>query len=63
MYEVMRKGSWHIRPGHTVTVHVDAPIPTAGLRDDEIPELAERARVVVAGHVDRYWAERGGSRS
>lgn len=63
MYDVMRKGSWHIRPGHTVTVHVDAPIPTAGLTDADIPALAERARDVVAGHVDRYWEERGGARS
>lgn len=57
MYRVMRKGSWLIRPGHTVTVFVDAPIPTAGLPDAAIPELADRVREVVAGRVDAYWRE------
>ncbi len=55
MYRVNRKGSWLIRPGHTVTVYVDAPIPTAGLPDAAIPELAERVRSVIARRVDDYW--------
>lgn len=59
MYRVLRKGSWLIRPGYDVTVYVDAPIPTAGLTDAEIPALAERVREVIAGRVDAYWASHG----
>lgn len=57
MYRVMRKGSWLIRPGHEVTVYVDAPIPTAGLPDAAIPELAERVREVMAARIDAYWRQ------
>ena len=65
MYEVMRKGSYLLRPGHTVTVHVERPIPTAGLRDDEVPALAAEVQRVVAARIDTYWrekAERGAAR-
>ncbi len=55
MYRVMRKGSWVIRPGQEVTVYVDAPIETAHLTDDEIPDLAQRVHDVVSGRVDAYW--------
>ena len=55
MYRVMRKGSWLIRPGYTVTVYVEKPIPTAGLTDAEIPALAEQVREVIASRVDAYW--------
>lgn len=58
MYRVMRKGSWLIRPGHDVTVYVDKPIPTKGLPDSAIPELADQVRSVIAGRVDAYWKER-----
>lgn len=58
MYDVMRKGSLHLRPGYTVTVHVCEPIPTAGLTDDQIPELAEQCRRAVAEKVDAYWASK-----
>ena len=65
MYDVMRKGSYLLRPGYDVTVYVERPIPTAGLRDDEIPALAAEVQRVVAARVDAYWrekAERGGAR-
>lgn len=66
MYEVMRKGSYLLRPGHTVTVYVEKPIPTIGLRDDEIPALSVEAQRVVSARVDAYWREKaervGGSR-
>jgi 1-acyl-sn-glycerol-3-phosphate acyltransferase len=55
MYRVMRKGSWLIRPGHDVTVYVDAPIPTQGIPDSGIPELAEHVRSVISARVDAYW--------
>lgn len=55
MYNVLRKGSALMRPGWDVTVYVERPIPTAHLRDDEIPALAEQVRQVAAARVDRYW--------
>jgi 1-acyl-sn-glycerol-3-phosphate acyltransferase len=58
MYEVMRKGSYLLRPGRAVTVYVEKPIPTRGLRDDEIPALAAEAQRVVAARVDAYWREK-----
>lgn len=59
MYEVMRKGSWMIRPGHTVTVHVEAPIETAGLDDAGVAALTERAHGVIASKVDAHLHEHG----
>lgn len=62
MYEVMRKGSLLIRPGHTVTIHVGAPIPMKGRKDVEVRAALEEARSVISGHVDKYWEERARSR-
>jgi len=59
MYEVLRKGSWLLRPGHTVTVHVLAPVPTQGVTDEQLPELAAEVQRRIADVVDAYWAERG----
>ncbi|MFW5924852.1 MAG: lysophospholipid acyltransferase family protein [Myxococcota bacterium] len=56
MYDVMRKGSWIIRPGHTITVHVHAPIATKGVTDEELPAFAEHVRSIVAGPVNAYFA-------
>lgn len=55
MYEVLRKGSWLLRPGRTVTVHVLAPIPTKGLSDAEIDEVAAIAQSRISEKVDTYW--------
>ncbi len=57
-YEMMRKGSLLIRPGHTITVHVEEPVPTEGLSRQDVPALAERVRSVIARRVDDYWAAR-----
>lgn len=57
-FEMMRKGSWLIRPGNTITVHCDAPIPTAGLRDDELPALIDKVHGTIAARLDQYWNER-----
>jgi 1-acyl-sn-glycerol-3-phosphate acyltransferase len=62
-FEMMRKGSMLIRPGHTITVWVERPIPTAGIPDEEVPALAERVRAAVAARVDAYWAERAAERA
>lgn len=51
MFDVLRKGSLHLRPGD-VTVHVLAPIPTAGLADAELDVLAERVRAQIAALVE-----------
>lgn len=59
MYEVLRKGSWLMRPGHAITVHVLAPIETEGLSDEEILALARKVEAQIAEVVDAYWAERG----
>jgi len=54
MYEVLKKGSWLIRPGGNVTVWCDAPMETAGLSDEEVLALADRAQRVVATRVDAH---------
>jgi 1-acyl-sn-glycerol-3-phosphate acyltransferase len=60
MQEVMRADSWIIRPGRTVTVYCERPVPTAGIPDEEIPALAERVREPIRRRVDRYCQEREG---
>ncbi|MFT7518819.1 MAG: 1-acyl-sn-glycerol-3-phosphate acyltransferase [Kiritimatiellia bacterium] len=55
MYETMRTGSWLLRPGYTVTVHVMAPIPTVDLTDEQIPQLAQTVQRRLAENVDIYW--------
>lgn len=58
-YELMRKGSLLVRPGHEITVYLEDPIETAGLPDTAIPELAEHVRSIVARRVDDYWRQKG----
>lgn len=58
MYEVMRKGSWLIRPGQTVTVHVGKPIVTQGLTRRELTRVASEVRASIAQHVDTYIEKR-----
>jgi len=60
MQEVMRPGSWVIRPGHQVTVHCERPIETRGWSPDRVDELAAAVRAPVAARVDAYWKERFG---
>ncbi len=54
MYEVMRKGSLVIRPGHEVTVHVEKPVQVAGRGPDEVPAIAAETRAAITKHVDAY---------
>lgn len=58
-FDVMRKGSLLIRPGHEVVVYCDAPISTRGLPDSAIGQLADHVRSVMAKRLDGYWRERG----
>jgi 1-acyl-sn-glycerol-3-phosphate acyltransferase len=55
MYDVMRAGSWIIRPGQDVTVWVDAPIETKDIGPDGVYDLAKRCRAAVARRVDAWW--------
>ena len=59
MYDVMRKGSLILRPFQTVTVHYGAPIETAGVTDDELPELIAQVHRALSEPVRRYWDSRG----
>ncbi len=58
-FDVQRKGSLLIRPRREVTVYCDAPVPTRGLPDRAIPELAEHVHAVMARRIDAYWQDRG----
>lgn len=58
-HDLMRKGSMVIRPGHTMTVHLDAPIETAGLTDEQIPALVDRVHGVMSTRIDDYWRSKG----
>ena len=58
-FDLMRKGSLVIRPGHTLDVYVDAPHETKGLTDAEIPELVSRVHAQMSGRIDDYWRARG----
>jgi 1-acyl-sn-glycerol-3-phosphate acyltransferase len=55
MYQVMRKGSYLIRPGHQVTVYCDQPIETAGLSINDIPGLMERVHKTMSDRINSYW--------
>jgi 1-acyl-sn-glycerol-3-phosphate acyltransferase len=57
MYDVMRKGSWLIRPGHTVTVHVEKPIPMAGRNRREVLDALYETRRVMSQRVDEYYRQ------
>lgn len=59
MYEVMRKDSLLIRPGHHVAVFYDKPVPTAGLKDSDMPELMYEVHKTIRTRVDDYWRARG----
>ncbi|MCA9654343.1 MAG: 1-acyl-sn-glycerol-3-phosphate acyltransferase [Myxococcales bacterium] len=52
-YRMLPKGAMTMRPSR-LEVYVAPQIETAGLRDDQIPELMERVREVMEG-----WIERG----
>lgn len=54
MFEVMNPNSWVIRPGRRVTVYADAPVETAHVTDDDLRDLAEHVRGVIAGRVAEH---------
>ncbi|MDH5490999.1 MAG: 1-acyl-sn-glycerol-3-phosphate acyltransferase [Myxococcales bacterium] len=59
MYDLMRKGSALIRPGHRLTVYMDEPIEMAGRNELEVLEAVEQTRAAMSGRIEAYWRERG----
>jgi 1-acyl-sn-glycerol-3-phosphate acyltransferase len=59
MYDVMRKGSMVIRPGHQVTVHLEKPVLTAGRGPEEVTAIAAETRAAITRHVDAYLDSKG----
>jgi hypothetical protein len=57
MSDVLRTGEHLFRPRQQVTVHVLAPVPTAGLKRGEVDALAETCRAQIAEKVDA-WLDR-----
>jgi len=57
MFEVLRAGSALFRPGREVVVWCGAPIPTAGVPDGGLADLAERVRSPIAARVDAHWEQ------
>jgi 1-acyl-sn-glycerol-3-phosphate acyltransferase len=55
MFEVMRKGEPFIHPGKRVTVYLDRPVETKGVRKSELPELVRQVQRTVAARVDAYY--------
>ncbi len=59
MSDVLRTGSWLMRPGRDVTVHVLAPRPTEGLSREAVSDLARSVRDDIAAIVDAHLSARG----
>ncbi len=59
MYDVMRKGSLVIRPGFEVSVFYEKPIPTKGLKREDLRPLMKQVHAAIATRVDDYWRARG----
>ena len=55
LYDVLHKGSWVIRPGHTITVYVEEPIQTHHLGEADVADLRDRVRDIIAARVDAYF--------
>jgi 1-acyl-sn-glycerol-3-phosphate acyltransferase len=62
-FDLMRPGSWILRPGNQITVHCEEPIETAGRSKDEVEEIADEVRSAMASRIDRYWAEQERARA
>ena len=60
MFEILRAGSALFRPGREVVVWCGAPVPTAGVPDADLAELAERVRAPIAARVDAHWEQHAG---
>lgn len=56
-FEFKRKGDWMLRPSRIV-VHFHDTIETKGLAKDEIDDLRDRVRSIVAGPIDAYYEAR-----
>ena len=54
MFEMMRKGSWVIRPGRQITVYCEKPIETSSFDSGEIPALAKQVRNAIEARLQSY---------
>ena len=55
MFEVMRKGEPFIHPGRRVTVYLDRPVETKGVKRGDLPELVRQIQRTVSERVDAYY--------
>ena len=55
LYDVLHKGSLVIRPGNEITVHVEAPISTEAMTEEDIPALRDRVHQIMAARIDAYF--------
>ncbi len=62
MFEILRAGSGLMRPGGSVTVFCDAPVPTADQPPEAVPDLAAHVQAIVSARVDAHFGERFGER-
>ena len=58
MFDVLRTGSWLMRPGD-ITVYCEEPIITEGFPREDIPDLTERIRATIAARVDEHRRSQG----
>jgi 1-acyl-sn-glycerol-3-phosphate acyltransferase len=56
LYEVLHKGSFVIRPGKEIVVHVEEPIPTDGMTVEDVPALRDQVRDVISTKVEAHWS-------
>lgn len=62
-FDMMRKGSWLIRPGNQLSVYCDQPIAPTRRDAAAIDAHCRAVRAKVARRVDAYWRARGSARS
>jgi len=59
LFEVLHKGSLVIRPGNEISVHVEEPVATGALTEDDIASVRERVWNAIAARVDAHLEARG----
>ncbi|MEM6961078.1 MAG: lysophospholipid acyltransferase family protein [Myxococcota bacterium] len=55
MFDLMRKGSYRIRPLQELVVYCEEPIETKGIPEHSLPELVSEVHRIVADRVDAYF--------
>jgi hypothetical protein len=52
-FEHHRTGDWMLRPA-TITVYIHDAIETKGLTKDDVPELRDRVRAIIAAPLEEW---------